>query len=65
MKKKDWPYKILLSVLDLAILAFVYIVPEAHFLHNFSEQYFGLPIFQNINSAFCIFFVYLHDMFRQ
>ena len=30
MKKKDWPYKILLSVLDLAILAFVYIVPEAH-----------------------------------
>ena len=30
MKKKDWPYKILLLVLDLAILAYVYIVPEAH-----------------------------------
>ena len=30
MKKKDWPYKILLLVLDLAILTYVYIVPEAH-----------------------------------
>ena len=30
MKKKDWPYKILLLVLDLAILTYIYIVPEAH-----------------------------------
>ena len=30
MKKKDWTYKILLLVLDLAILTYVYIVPEAH-----------------------------------
>ena len=30
MRKKDWTYKILLLVLDLAILTFVYIVPEVH-----------------------------------